>query len=56
MNATLDEETRCSLCEETPLCRMGLPGEVAAAVRFFASEEAGFITGQILGVDGGFAV
>ena len=56
MNATLDEETRCSLCEETPLCRMGLPREVAAAVRFFASEEAGFITGQILGVDGGFAV
>ena len=38
------------------LCRIGKPSEVAAAVLFFAAEEAGFITGQCLGVDGGFAV
>lgn len=56
MNACLDEETRRALCEETPLCRMGKSEEVAAAVRFFASKEAGFITGQVLGVDGGFAI
>ena len=56
MNASLDEETRQSLCEETPLCRIGTPDEVAAAVLFFASDAASFITGQILGVDGGFAV
>jgi 3-oxoacyl-[acyl-carrier protein] reductase len=52
----LDDETKAALCEETPLCRMGRPEEVAAAIGFLASSEAGFITGQMLGVDGGFAV
>lgn len=56
MNAALDEETRSSLCEETPLCRLGRPEEIAEAVCFFASEGASFITGQILGVDGGYAI
>ena len=56
MNAGLDEKTRKSLCEETPLCRLGTPEEVAAAIFFFASPEASFITGQMLGVDGGFAI
>ena len=56
MNATLDAQTRAELCEMTPLCRMGSAQEVAQAVLFFASEQAGFITGQVLGVDGGFAV
>ena len=56
MNASLDDETRAALCEETPLCRLGTAEEVAHAVCFLASEEASFITGQILGVDGGFTV
>lgn len=56
MNAELDDEARRALCEETPLCRMGRAEEVASAVCFLASEKASFITGQILGVDGGFAV
>ena len=56
MNALLDGQTRASLAEETPLCRIGEASEVAAAVCFLASEEASFITGQILGVDGGFAI
>lgn len=56
MNRLLDAGTRAELCEETPLCRIGKPGDVAAAVLFFASAAAGFITGQVLGVDGGFAV
>ena len=56
MNRSLDAATRAELCDGTPLCRLGKPEEVAAAVLFFASEAAGFITGQILGVDGGFAV
>lgn len=56
MNASLDAETKQALCDETPLCRIGTPEEVAAAVCFLASKEAGFITGQILGVDGGFAI
>ena len=56
MNASLDEETLRELCDETPLCRIGKPEDVANLVGFLASEEASFITGQIIGVDGGFAV
>jgi 3-oxoacyl-[acyl-carrier protein] reductase len=56
MNAALTEEDRAALCDETPLCRIGRPEEVASAIVFLASEDASFITGQCLGVDGGFAV
>ncbi len=56
MNKALDAQTRAALIEETPLCRIGTPADVLAAARFFLSDEAGFITGQCLGVDGGFAV
>lgn len=54
MNAVHSAETMKELAEETPLCRIGKPEEVAAAVYFLASEEASFITGQTLCVDGGF--
>lgn len=56
MNAELDERTRAELCDATPLCRIGSPCEVAQAICFLASDAASFITGQILGVDGGFAL
>lgn len=56
MNAMLDEEARSALCDETPLCRLGTPEEVASLIAFLASKEAGFITGQCIGIDGGFAV
>ena len=56
MNAAIDEASRQALCDETPLGRMGTPEEVAAAVVFLASDAAGFITGQVIGVDGGLAV
>ena len=56
MNASLDADTLRELCEETPIGRLGKPEEIASAVGFFASDEAAFVTGQILGVDGGFAV
>lgn len=56
MNACLDEETIRNLQEETPLGEIGTPQQVASAVSFLASPEAGFITGQVLGVNGGFII
>lgn len=56
MNAALSEETVAELCEQTPMCRIGTPQDVAALALFLASDSASFITGQIIGVDGGFAV
>ena len=56
MVRVLSPETRRMLVEETPLGRLGTPDDVARAVAFLASEEAGFITGQVLGTDGGFIV
>lgn len=56
MNAHLSEEDRKELAEETPLQRIGKPEEVADAVAFLASEQAAFITGQVLPVNGGFFI
>ena len=44
------------LCDETPLMKIGTPEDVAAAVLYFASDGAGFVTGQILSADGGITV
>ena len=54
MNKGFDSETMDCLKDETPVGRIGSPEEVAKAVKFFAERDSGFITGQILGVDGGF--
>lgn len=54
MLAGFDDETLASLAEETPLGRLGTPRDVASAIRFLLSDDASFITGQVLGVDGGF--
>lgn len=56
MNASLDQNTLASLCEETPLCRMGTPDEVASVALFLASEGGSFITGQIISPNGGYVV
>lgn len=56
MNAGLDESARAALADETPLCRIGTAEEVAAAILFLSSGQASFITGQCLGVDGGYAI
>lgn len=55
MNEFSSEEKE-ALAEETPLGRLGRPEDIAKAVSFLASEEASFITGQVLTCDGGFIV
>lgn len=45
-----------ALCDETPLCRLGTPRDVARAALFLSGEDASFITGQVLGVSGGFVI
>ena len=56
MNGHLSAEDMAALEEETPLGRIGQPEEVARAIRFLAGEEASFITGQVLRVDGGMVI
>lgn len=51
-----DSETLASLAEETPLGRLGTPQDIADSAFFLCSEQAKFITGQILGVNGGFVI
>lgn len=54
MSAQWSEEKRQAIIAEIPLHRLGLPEDVAQAVVYLASDAAGFITGEILDVNGGF--
>jgi len=56
LTADLPEELRQKAIEVTPLRRMGKPEEIAYAVAFLASDEAAFITGETLTVDGGLVM
>ena len=52
----LPEALQAQITERTPLGRFGTPQEIADAVAFLASDEAGYITGQVLAVDGGLVM
>ena len=56
MNSNLSVEELNSFVENIPLGRMGSADEIAAAAYFLASENADYITGQILGINGGFVI
>jgi 3-oxoacyl-[acyl-carrier protein] reductase len=53
MTQRLPETVRRQLLEQIPLARLGTPQDIAAAVKFLVSEDAAYITGQVLHVNGG---
>lgn len=56
MTKALDEGNRAKLLESIPLQRLGTPQDVAATVAFLSGKEAGYITGQVIAVDGGMTM
>ena len=54
MVQVLGQETLRDLAQQTPLGRLGTPEDIAHAVSYLASDKAGFVTGQVLAVDGAF--
>jgi 3-oxoacyl-[acyl-carrier protein] reductase len=53
MTASLSDDLKAKITESVPLKRIGKPEDVAAAVRFLASDDASYITGHVLDVNGG---
>jgi len=53
MTAVLNEDLKTRMKQAIPLGRFGTPDDIAAAVRFLASDDAGYITGHVLDVNGG---
>jgi 3-oxoacyl-[acyl-carrier protein] reductase len=56
LTGVLSDEVRKLILGNTPLGRLGTPEDVAGAVRFLCSDEAGFVTGEVLLVDGGLGM
>ena len=56
MNANVSESAVHEIVEETPLMRIGKPADVVGAMEFLASEKSSFITGQVIGVNGGLII
>ena len=56
MNASVSKDAVDMIVDETPLCRTGSPADVAKAMMFLASDDAAFITGQVISVNGGLVI
>ncbi|WP_033292113.1 SDR family NAD(P)-dependent oxidoreductase [Amycolatopsis jejuensis] len=56
LTAGLPEDAKADNVARTPLGRLGTPEDVAKVIRFLVSDEASFVTGQVLGVDGGLVL
>lgn len=56
MNSSFTQDIMDELKEETPLCRIGTPDDVAKTMLFLASQGGSFITGQIISPNGGFVI
>ena len=56
MTDVLPEEVKAKMLSSIPLARLGEPQDIANAVAFLASDEAGYITGQTIHVNGGMAM
>lgn len=56
LTEVIPDEAKDAMLQNTPLARLGEPEDVAAAVRFLCSDEASFITGEVLLVDGGLGM
>jgi 3-oxoacyl-[acyl-carrier protein] reductase len=54
MTANMNQDALQEACKSIPLRRMGKPEDVAAVAAFLASDGAGYITGSVINVDGGF--
>ena len=55
-NDEMNDEVKDVISEDTPLGRLGRPEEVAETLYYLSSEKASFITGQIIGVNGGYLI
>ena len=56
MTAVLPDKAKEAILSSIPMARLGAAEDVASAVAFLASDEAGYITGQVLAVDGGMSM
>ena len=56
MMASFTAEDKAALAEETPVGRLGTAEEVAKLLLYLAGENAGYITGQVFGVNGGLVI
>ncbi|MFE5568982.1 SDR family NAD(P)-dependent oxidoreductase [Amycolatopsis japonica] len=56
LTSSLTEDAKAENIGKTPLGRLGTPEDVANAIRFLVSDDASFITGQVLGIDGGLVL